>query len=425
MKKSVLMIIVLITALILCASASGETTGILGKPFPDFTAEDTDGNTFSLSEALRNHDAVLLNIWATYCGPCEDEFPCLNEAWQKYGDRVAFIALSMYDPDDMDTIRAYKERHGIGFAMGRDEGAVLSGYIDAEGIPDTVIIDRFGNAAFVRVGMFSNADDIMRTLEVFVGEGYTETTVLDRVPREDTTNAFPVNESRELYPVNENAKMITFCSGGNEVVSAYLVNEGAAHLRSQITAGDNPGDMVLFVSDSQQSDIIRISAILDPEKNTLGYDLPVHDNQYSYAALINYDMMLSTGDDPEAVEVYLLKSETEAEQFAVLLKDSGYQDITWEYREQGHTAGSSPQSYIIHTIDQDGNAVPQVTLSFCTDTACTLCESDDTGTVTFSDLPGVYHVRIIEVPEGYSFDETFEIHTQKEYGEWMLRISKN
>lgn len=425
MKKLVPMIAALIAALFLCVPASGETAGILGKPFPDFTAADTDGNIFSLSEALRNYDAVLLNIWATYCGPCEEEFPCLNEAWQKYGDRVAFIALSMYDPDDMDTIRAYKERQGIGFAMGRDEGAELSGYIGADGIPDTVIIDRFGNAAFVRVGMFSNADDIMRTLDVFVGDGYTETTVLERVPRENTTNAFPVNESRALYPVNENAKQITFRSGGNEVVSAYLVNGSAANLRGQITAGDNPGDMVLFVSDSQRSDILRISAILDPEKNILGYELPVYDKQYSYAALINYDMMLSTGDDPEAVEVYLLKSETEAEQFAVLLKESGYPDITWEYGKQEITAETSAQSYIFHTIDQDGNAVPQVTLSFCTDTACVMCESDDTGTVTFSDAPDVYHVRIIDVPEGYGFDETFEISTQKEYGEWMLRIRKN
>ena len=100
-------ILALITCLImstaaLCAgtaSAEAKNADILGKPFPDFTATDSEGNTFTLSEALKDHEAVLINFWATWCGPCRNEFPYLNEAYGKYRDRVAFIALST-DPND-------------------------------------------------------------------------------------------------------------------------------------------------------------------------------------------------------------------------------------------------------------------------------------------------------------------------------------
>ena len=66
-------------ALFLCFGiAQAEGTGILGKPFPDFSVTDCDGNTFTLSEALKGHEAVLINLWATWCPPCRLEFPFLN-----------------------------------------------------------------------------------------------------------------------------------------------------------------------------------------------------------------------------------------------------------------------------------------------------------------------------------------------------------
>ena len=47
------------------ASAEERNAAVLGKPFPDFTATDSTGNPFTLSEALKNHEAVLINFWAT------------------------------------------------------------------------------------------------------------------------------------------------------------------------------------------------------------------------------------------------------------------------------------------------------------------------------------------------------------------------
>ena len=96
----------------LCAGGACEEafgTSFLGKPFPDFTVTDTEGNTFTLSEALKDHEAVLINFWATWCRPCNHEFPYLNEAYEKYRDRVAFIALSKENKDTTEKIAAFKK----------------------------------------------------------------------------------------------------------------------------------------------------------------------------------------------------------------------------------------------------------------------------------------------------------------------------
>ena len=171
MKKALIALALLLTVCLV--SASAEDAKILGQPFPDFTVTDTQGNTFTLSEALKDHEAALINIWATWCPPCEAEMPILNEVYEQYGDQAAFIALS-YDADDtMEKIEAYRASHGISFPMGRDEGASLYQYLGRQGVPTTVIVDRFGNAAFLRVGSFFDTGEVRRVLEAFLGDGYS------------------------------------------------------------------------------------------------------------------------------------------------------------------------------------------------------------------------------------------------------------
>ena len=76
-------------------------------------------------------------------------------------------------------------------------------------------------------------------------------------------------------------------------------------------------------------------------------------------------------------------------------------------------------------LDQNGDPVPEVCVNFCTDVACVPCESDEDGTIVYTGKPDVYHVQIIDYPEGYSCDESFEMYTPKTYGEWVLRLRKD
>lgn len=169
MKKLFIALLALTLSLALFCASHAED--ILGKPFPDFTATDTEGNEFTLSEALKDHDAVLLNIWASWCPPCEAEFPDLNEAYEAYKDRVAFIALSCEPEDTLEVIAEYRRSHGVTFPMGRDEGMALIEYTGSDGIPTTVIVDRQGNAAFFQIGMFEDASRVGEALEGVLNGG--------------------------------------------------------------------------------------------------------------------------------------------------------------------------------------------------------------------------------------------------------------
>lgn len=423
MKKTILALAVLAMALCcLFSSAAAEDAGFLGKAFPDFTVTDSQGNTFTLSAALQDHEAVLLNIWATWCGPCRSEFPYLNEAWETYGSRVAFIALSCEDTDTAEVIESFRGEYGIPFPMGRDEGSALLDYVQSTGIPTTVIIDRFGNAAFVHVGSFRSAEEISRVLEVFLGDGYTETAVLDRIPVEASTQAFPVSAERALHVENENAEPVLFhLSGYEKPFTFYVVPDATAHLRAEIAVEDNPGDMILY--ESLSGAIHEIPTLLDADSGSYLCDVTMPGAQDTYPFVY---VCLQDGEDAEdsaIIETYLIMGEEYVEELAETLRSWGM-EVSWEYGQPAEAENAEAEAYILHVADQYGSPVPEVTVSFCTDTACVPVQSDENGTVTFTGAAEDYHVQVIDVPEGYSCDDGFEMRTGAAYGEWKLRIRK-
>ena len=77
------------------------------------------------------------------------------------------------------------------------------------------------------------------------------------------------------------------------------------------------------------------------------------------------------------------------------------------------------------TCTASNKPVPEVMVTFCTDSACIPNESDENGTVTFSGAPDGYHVQIVDAPDGYSWDESYDMYTTREYGEWVLRVRKD
>ena len=125
------------------------------------------------------------------------EFPYLSEVYQKYSDRVAFIALSVEPKNTMEDIAEYRKENNVALPMGRDEGKELYQYIRTNGIPDTVVIDRFGNAVFFHKSAFRSAGDVERVLDTFLGDSYTKTTVLERV------NMPPVSSSAYSKNIRE------------------------------------------------------------------------------------------------------------------------------------------------------------------------------------------------------------------------------
>ncbi len=421
MKKVIFIILVL--ALTLCFTvAAAEDADLLGKPFPDFTAIDTEGNTFALSEALKDHEAAVINIWATWCPPCNAEMGFLNEAYEQYGNRVAFIALSKEDDDTLEIIEAYRQERCLSFPMGRDEGEVLYQYTGGKGIPVTVIVDRFGNTAFLQTGSFLSADEVTRLIEAFLGDGYTETAALTEIPRDASTRAFPVSSARAIQVENENAKCVLFREEGTPVPQqVYVVHDDVAHLRLEITADDDPTVVTYY----NYSDIVILQNLLDPERNAYVMDQPMPHPETETGDYYVFCIVAAEGDDlSNAPSVYLIPDEEYIERLAGDMCSWGY-DATWEYGDYTSPGQEQTKAYILHIVDQDGEPVSGVMANFCTDTTCSLTQSDENGIISFDGAPDVYHIQLLKAPEGYSFDSDFELYTERTYGEWLLRIRKD
>lgn len=124
--------------------------GILnaGDTAPDFTVSLADGTEFSLS--AQQGKIVLLNFWATWCGPCVREMPAFEKLQEEYGEDVAILAVNCME--DAGIVDAFLEETGYTFPVAYDaEGSVIMKY-PSQGIPYTLIIDAEGIIQKIYVG---------------------------------------------------------------------------------------------------------------------------------------------------------------------------------------------------------------------------------------------------------------------------------
>ena len=426
-KMMALLTCMVMALLALCAgtATAEKNTEFLGKPFPEFTATDTEGKTFTLSEALKDHEAVLVNLWATWCGPCLMEFPFLSEVYQKYSDRVAFIALSVEPKDTMEDIAEYRKENNVALPMGRDEGEELYQYIRTNGIPDTVVIDRFGNAVFFHDSAFRSAGDVERVLDTFLGDSYTKTTVLESIPRDASTQAFPVSAARALYPEDGNyKKALIHVDGHKNPIACWFIPDESVIIRAEVAADDDVP--VMMYEETYGVTDTYLKDMLDPKAGTYIIEqiMPKPGDEYQFVKIALFDSTEEESSEKDIVS-FLVKDEDGLNALVEGIKSETGAGVSWEYAEEKAPAENALQAYIIHVVDQNNKPVGEVAVNFCTDLACTPSESDENGTVTFTGAPDVYHVQIVDVPEGYSWDESYDMYTTKEYGEWVLRVKKD
>ena len=308
--------------------------------------------------------------------------------------------------------------------MGRDEDLTLTKYLgDKDSVPNTVVVDRFGNAVYFHEGAFKKAQEVERVLDSLLGDSYTETAVLNGIPMEASTRAFPVYAARAIYPESGNYRKIKFhLADFPDPIIGYILPEESVRLRIEIAADDVVANMLY----AEGSDFTDVTDLLDPEKNIYVYEQKIPDvtaeEPYVDAVLLDGK---TASEVTDYYRVILFRDEACISKALDYLKSWDLGEVSWEYADEDEKAGNEPKTYILHVIDQFSNPVGEVMVNFCTDTACTPQETDETGTITYEGEPYKYHVQIIEVPEGYSYDETFDMYTTPEYGEWTLRIRKD
>lgn len=152
----------------------------LGDVMYDFTATTCDGSTFSLSETLETKKMVLLNFWATWCGPCKQEFPAMQNAYvsanadgSAVSDKVAILALST--TDTQSAVAEFKASNGLSFAMGGE--ASVTSHFNTSAVPVSVVIDRYGVISYMHTGSMTATSDFLGLFDKFTGDNYIQTVI--------------------------------------------------------------------------------------------------------------------------------------------------------------------------------------------------------------------------------------------------------
>jgi cytochrome c biogenesis protein CcmG, thiol:disulfide interchange protein DsbE len=137
----------------------GKATGT--EEAPDFTASvvanspDPTQTTITMS-ALRGHP-VVLDFWATWCGPCQMEAPIVNGLAQRFKDK-GLVVIGVNTSDEKGLAARYAAKKGLSFPIVYDEGNAIAGKYRVENMPTLVVISKDGKMVAVRQGLTSEAD---------------------------------------------------------------------------------------------------------------------------------------------------------------------------------------------------------------------------------------------------------------------------
>ena len=120
-----------------------------GAPAPDFTLAARDGGKVSLAEL--KGQVVMINFWATWCGPCRQEMPLFAQLQSKY-EPLGFTLLAVnVEPDSAAAVNWLKGMQ-ITFPVLFDTDSAVAGRFGVEGMPSTVFVDRQGQVRYVHRG---------------------------------------------------------------------------------------------------------------------------------------------------------------------------------------------------------------------------------------------------------------------------------
>ncbi len=124
----------------------------VGEQLPDFTVECLDGSSFSLRQ--QRGKVVVINLWATWCGPCVQELPNFDRLQRELPTDAAVLAV--HTPPVTTDVRDYLSAYSYEYPFAVDEDGALSAILNAStALPQTIILDRDGVVTYNQPGALS------------------------------------------------------------------------------------------------------------------------------------------------------------------------------------------------------------------------------------------------------------------------------
>ena len=139
----------------------------VGDRVPDLILSTFEGDEIDFAD-LRGQ-IVVVNFWASWCKPCEQEAVELEQAYQMYKDQgVVFLGVDYVDTET--EARAYLAKFGITYPNGPDLGTRISQAFRTLGVPETYIIGPDGRLAALKIGPYLSLDEIVNQIEMVMAE---------------------------------------------------------------------------------------------------------------------------------------------------------------------------------------------------------------------------------------------------------------
>ncbi len=140
----------------LTAMPLGASSTLDGRHAPDFSLQSFSGETLSLS-GYRG-DVVMINFWATWCGPCRQEMPILDELYSRYS-RAGFQLLGVNIDDEPERAKDMLRELGVSFPVVFDNRKEVSDLYSVQAMPLSVMVDREGLVRYVHYGYKPGYED--------------------------------------------------------------------------------------------------------------------------------------------------------------------------------------------------------------------------------------------------------------------------
>ncbi|MDA8124943.1 MAG: TlpA disulfide reductase family protein [Deltaproteobacteria bacterium] len=140
-------------------AASGKPIALkAGVAAPDFTLKTPQGKSLSL-KSFRGKP-VLLNFWATWCGPCVEEMPFFQQLAKEWADR-GLVVLGVNEGDGASKVTGFMQRYGLTFPMVLDPDQEVSRLYSVRFMPTSVLVDKDGIIQAVSFGGFESKEQLV------------------------------------------------------------------------------------------------------------------------------------------------------------------------------------------------------------------------------------------------------------------------
>ncbi|MBR2024424.1 MAG: TlpA family protein disulfide reductase [Clostridia bacterium] len=289
-----------------------DTTYKKGDIVKDFEITTVNGETLKLSELLKTKKMVMLNFFYTTCGPCANEAPYMQSAYEKYKDDIEIIAISPYPLDNEQLVKNFVYDYGITFPACKVSSSWANAF-GVSGYPTNIVIDRYGMIAVFEVGGITSQTPFNIMFDYFTKDEYVQRIVNDI--EEITPTEVPDIEmpsSDEIgAAINKGEINIEYFPEDNEMSWPFIIKEdenGEKYIFTSNSGKLNSFSQINMKVELKAGDVLTFDYIARTENTSSSADV-----LYVFADGKDIFQIVGVGDDWKTCYAYVADQDGEYE----------------------------------------------------------------------------------------------------------------